>query len=75
MQKQHRVPLRGPEWSHLAIHTGSSGSAPLANMKTIAQSTGIDQRRRSKPSECAGVKVLIHADADIIWFLFIFCFM
>lgn len=70
VSKQHRVPLRGPECSHLAIHTSSSGSTPLANTKTIAQSTGIDQRLRSKP-----VKVLIHADADIIWFLFIFCFM
>lgn len=66
-------PVERLEWSHLAIHTSSSGSAPLANMKTMAQSTGIDQRRRSKPSECAGVKALIHA--DIIWFLFIFCFL
>lgn len=66
-------PVERLEWSHLAIHTSSSGSAPPANTKTMAQSTGIDQRRRAKPSECAGVKALIHA--DIIWFLFIFCFL
>lgn len=72
VQKQHQVLLRGLKWSHLAIHTSSSGSAPFVNMKTITQSTTIDHRLRSKPSDCASVYVLIHADADIILSLFIF---
>lgn len=55
VQKQHQVPVRGLEWSHLAIHTGSLGSAPFVNMKTITQSTTIDHGLRSKLSDCASV--------------------